>query len=179
LHLHQALAACGHRLLKHGGHAQAAGLKIEERQLDAFRNEFFEHVAGEVCAANRVAEISIDAEAPFSQLTLQTVEQIEQLAPFGQGNPRPVLCAGGVRLVEPPRRIGESQRHLSLKLQQHGVTMRAVGFGHGDSADDLARLQAPLDVAFRPVVNEFRGFRKVEVQLVDWRPAEAPALVTR
>ncbi len=176
LNLYQALAVCSHHLLSHGGHAQAAGLKIAENKLAAFRSEFFEHVASEVSDSNRVAEVCIDAEAPLSQLTMQTLQQIEQLAPFGQGNPRPILCASGVRLAEPPRRIGEGERHLSLKLQQHGITLRGVGFGHGDAADELARLEVPLDVAFRPVINEFRGRRTVEVQLVDWRPAETPVL---
>ena len=66
--------------------------------------------------ADRVAEIRIDAEAPLSQLTMQTVRQIEQLAPFGAGNPRPTLCATGVRLAEPPKRIGGGERHLSLRM---------------------------------------------------------------
>lgn len=179
LNLHQALAACAQRLLSHGGHAQAAGLKINESQLDAFRSEFFEYVAHEVSEANRTAEICIDAEAPLSQLTWETVQQIELLSPFGQGNPRPVLCASGVRLAEPPRRMGEGERHLSLKLQQHGITLRGVGFGLGEQADELTQLAAPLDVAFRPVINEFRGRRTVEVQLVDWRPAPAPAVANR
>lgn len=175
LPLHQALAACSHHLLSFGGHAQAAGLKIQESRLDAFRSEFCEFVASALSEDARIPEICIDAEAVLSQLTLQTVQQIEQLSPFGQGNPRPILCASSVRLAEPPRRMGESERHLSLKLRQHGVTMRAVAFGQGEAADELARLEVPLDVAFRPVINDFRGRRNVEVQLVDWRPTAAPA----
>ena len=106
LDLCQALAACSEHLMSFGGHAAAAGLKIEEAKVDAFRAVFCDHVAGEVSDANRVAEIRIDGEAPLSQLTLKTVEQIEQLAPFGEGNPRPVLCASSVALAEPPKRIG-------------------------------------------------------------------------
>ncbi len=98
LNLHQALAACGQHLLSHGGHAAAAGLKIEESKLDAFRADFCEYVAGEMSHEDRIAEVQIDAEATLSQLTLKTVEQIEQLAPFGNGNPRPILCASGVTL---------------------------------------------------------------------------------
>jgi single-stranded-DNA-specific exonuclease len=177
LDLHAALAACGHHLLSHGGHAQAAGLKIEQRRLDAFRSEFLEYVATELAGADRVPEIRIDAEAPLSQLTMQTVEQIEHLAPFGQGNPRPVLCASGVRLCEPPRRIGEGERHLAVKLQQHGVTLRGVAFGHGEAAEELSHTDRAWDVAFRPVINQYRGRRSVEVQLVDWRPATVPARV--
>lgn len=171
LNLHQALAACSETLLGHGGHRQAAGLKLQRQRLEAFRAAFCEYAASEIKAGDRVAEISIDAEAPFSQLTLRTMQEIERLAPFGEGNPRPVLCATGVRLSEPPRKIGNGQRHLSLKLNQYGVNMRAVAFGWGEAADEIAAVDGDLDVAFKPVINEFRGRRNVEMHLVDWRPA--------
>ncbi|MHB0954760.1 MAG: single-stranded-DNA-specific exonuclease RecJ [Pirellulaceae bacterium] len=170
LNLHQALAACSEHLVSFGGHAAAAGLKIEELKVDAFRADFCDHVAGEVSEANRVAEVRIDAEAPFSQLTLRTVEQIEQMAPFGAGNPRPVLCASCVALCEPPKRMGGGERHLSARLNQHGVTMRSVAFGQGDWAEELMQLNGPLDLAYRPVINDFRGRRNVELHIVDWRP---------
>ena len=57
-----------------------------------------------------------------------------------------------------------------MKLSQHGVTLRAVAFGGGDWADELAAVDGPMDVAFRPVINNFRGRQSVELHLVDWRP---------
>ncbi len=179
VNLHQALAACGDHLVSHGGHAQAAGLKIEESKLDVFRAAFYEQVASEMSEEDRIPEIQVDAEMMFSQMTLSTLQQIEQLAPFGQGNPRPVLCSSGVSLVGPPKRMGGGDRHLSVRLQQHGVTLRAVAFGQGEAADELAKLDGLLDVAFRPVINEYRGRRTVEMHLVDWRVSEIPALTTR
>jgi len=173
--LHEALAACGPRLASHGGHAAAAGLKIEESQVDAFRAEFCEYAAEQIAAASRVAEIHIDAETPFSALTLKAVEQLEHLAPFGHGNPRPLLCTSDVQLAEPPRRIGGGERHLALRLVQHGVPLRAVAFGGGEWADDLAKSNGPIAVAFRPVINEFRGRRSVELHLCDWRSDLAAA----
>jgi single-stranded-DNA-specific exonuclease len=179
LNLHRALAACGRHLLSHGGHAAAAGLRIEEAKLEAFRADFCEHVAGEVSQEERIAEVHIDAEATLSQLTLKTVEQMEKLAPFGNANPRPVLCASGVTLADAPRRMGNGERHLSVRVRQHGVTVRGVAFGQGEAADDLARLQTPLDLAFRPVINDFNGRRSVEMHLVDWRSSKIPALAGR
>ncbi|NLX98286.1 MAG: single-stranded-DNA-specific exonuclease RecJ [Rhodopirellula sp.] len=170
--LHTALQTCGAHLISHGGHAAAAGLRIEESKLDEFRSDFCEHAAGAIGEEERTAELMIDAEAPLSALTLRTVEQIEQLAPFGQANPRPVLCTSGVRLVDPPRPLGSSGRHLSMKLVQHEISLRAVAFGGGDWAEDLASTAGPLDVAFRPVINTFRGRRSVELHLVDWRPCQ-------
>ena len=120
-------------------------------------------------------EICIDGEAPLSQLTSQIVRQIEQMAPFGAGNPRPVLCATGVKLAEPPKKIGSGERHLSFHIVQHRVKMRGVGFGFGEQADELSRIDTPLDIAYRPVINEFNGRHTVEVQLVDWRVSEVGA----
>jgi single-stranded-DNA-specific exonuclease len=169
--LHRALTACSAYLCGYGGHAAAAGLRIAESQINAFRDAFCEYVAGESPRDGRMTELRIDAEAPLSQLTLQTMEQIERLAPFGQGNPRPVLCATGAQLHGPPKRIGGGERHLSLRFRQHHVTMRAVGFNHGESAEDIASSPGPLDIAFQPVLNCFNGRRSVEMHLVDWRPS--------
>lgn len=175
LDLHETLSACGDRLISFGGHAAAAGLRIAESEVDAFRAEFCDHAAREIAESDRVAEVRIDAEAPLSQLTLQTLTQIEQLAPFGSGNPRPVLSASSVVLGEEPRRIGGGERHLSAKISQHGITLRSVAFGQGDWAEELGRLPGPIDIAYRPVINEFRGRRNVELHLVDWRHSSADA----
>jgi single-stranded-DNA-specific exonuclease len=170
--LHHALAACSEHLLGFGGHAAAAGLKIEEGRIEAFRGALCDQLSAQSTSCLGPAEICIDGEAPLSQLTAQIVHQIEQMAPFGNGNPRPVLCATGVKFSEPPKKIGSGERHLSFHVVQHRVKMRGVGFGFGEHADELSRIETPLDIAYRPVINEFGGRASVEVQLVDWRVSE-------
>lgn len=170
--LHHALSACSEHLVGFGGHAAAAGLKIEESRIEAFRGAFCDQLSTQSTSSIGEVEVCIDGEAPLSQLTAQVVRQIEQMAPFGKGNPRPVLCATGVKLSEPPKKIGGGERHLSLRLVQHRVSIRGVGFGFGDQADELSRIDTPLDIAYRPVINEFNGRHTVEVQLVDWRVSE-------
>ncbi len=167
--LHQALEQCQSCLVGFGGHAAAAGLRIEERYLDEFRAQFCEYAATELAQTQLEPEIVIDAEAPLAAFSLAAVNQIEQLAPFGQENRRAVFCATGVRLGELPRRMGEGGHHLALRLVQHGVQFRAVAFGNGDWADQLTDLQQPLDIAFQPVINNFRGRAQVELHLSDWR----------
>jgi single-stranded-DNA-specific exonuclease len=170
--LHTALAECGEHLISHGGHAAAAGLKIDDKRVDQFRADFCEHAAGEISEDSRVAELQIDAEAPFSMLTPGTVNQIESLAPFGQGNARPMLCTTGVTLAAPAKRMGGGGRHLSVQLEQHGIKLRAVAFGAGDWVDELEKIDGPISVAFKPVFNDFRGRRSVELHLADWCVAE-------
>jgi single-stranded-DNA-specific exonuclease len=177
--LHAALASCGEYLIAHGGHAAAAGLKIDEGRIDGFRAAFCEVAASWILTENRMAELFIDVEAPLSAFTLPVTEQIERLAPFGQGNNRPLLCASGVTLAGPPKPLGAGGHHLSMMLSQHGVTLRAVAFGGGDRSEELAAVDGPLDVAFRPVINQYRGRHSVELHLVDWRPSGEKATSTR
>jgi single-stranded-DNA-specific exonuclease len=167
--LHTAFAACTGHLVGHGGHAAAAGLRILEPNVAAFRAAFCEYAATERANGSHTAEVEVDAEISLSMLTLEAVKQIERLAPFGHANPRPMFCAVGLKLDEPPKKIGGGGRHLSLKLSQSRTQLRAVAFGQGEWADELEKLAGPIDVVFRPVINEFRGRTNVEIQLVDWR----------
>lgn len=171
--LYQALEHCREHLVTFGGHAAAAGLKIEDDKVDPFREAFLNYVGDHLSLEEGLAELQIDVEAPLSQLTLQTLREMERLAPFGQANPRPVLCATQVHLTEVPRRMGNGERHLSMRLVQHGVRMRAVAFGRADWAEHMQDLSRPLDLAFHPVINEFNGHSRVELHLLDWRQSTA------
>lgn len=104
--LHAALSECSHHFLGFGGHAAAAGVTIEDSKIDAFRTEFLEVVAGQMRPEQRIGELTIDAETPFSVLTLKAIDQLDQLEPYGAGNARPLLCTTGVRLAGTPRKIG-------------------------------------------------------------------------
>ena len=123
-------------------------------------------------AADSILE-AIDAEVPLGSLSLKVVEQIERMSPFGQGNRRPLFCASNVQFAEPPKPMGEGGRHLSFKLQQGQTGIRGVAFGAGEWLEALNKHDGPVDIAFRPVINEFRGMRKVELQLTDWRASSA------
>jgi single-stranded-DNA-specific exonuclease len=169
--LHRALGECTESLVAFGGHAAAAGFKIEDAQLDAFRAQVMEAIASAAANSTHVAEYVIDAESPISLLSLEVVRQLDRLGPFGQANPRPMLFAGAVNLAEPPKKMGGGERHLSVRFTQHRATLRGVAFGHGERCEELAAVNGPLDIVYRPVINEFRGKSNVEIQLVDFRPA--------
>jgi single-stranded-DNA-specific exonuclease len=171
LHLHEALSQCSRWLLAYGGHAAAAGLKMDPRHIPAFREAFCQVAAACIPPQDRVAELVIDAEAPLSQLSEQTVRHIELLAPFGEGNPRPILCTTEVCLAAPPRPLGSSGRHLALPVVQHQQTIRAVAFGKPEWLDALGDFRGPIDIAYSPVLNHFGGKCSVEMHLVDWRPS--------
>jgi single-stranded-DNA-specific exonuclease len=73
--------------------------------------------------------------------------------------------------------MGSGDRHLSVRLRQGSKVIRGVAFSAGDWCDELNSVSGPIEIAYRPVINDFRGFRKVEVHLVDWRPASSLAAV--
>jgi len=173
VNLYEALSGCGEHLLGFGGHAAAAGLSIKNADIDAFREAFFEQVVEQICLEDLLPDLSIDAETSIGLLTLQTMDELEKLAPFGQDNPRPVLCVSGVKLAEPVKTMGGEGRHLSMQLVQHDSKIRAVAFGKSDWLPELADTERTYDFAFRPVINEFRGFKSVELHIIDFRPTES------
>jgi single-stranded-DNA-specific exonuclease len=73
--------------------------------------------------------------------------------------------------------MGTNERHLSLKLLQQRTSIRCVAFGCGEWADELASAASPLDIAYKPVINDFRGRQTVEIQLIDWRVSEVAGQV--
>lgn len=169
--LNDALRHCTQHLVGHGGHAAAAGLQMEARKVPEFRQAMYAYVSSILAPEDFQPRLRIDAEASLPSLTLRTVKQLEQLAPFGQANRRPTLCARGVMLGNQPKRMGRGEKHLSVMLQQNEVRLRAVAFNQAEWVDPLSELEGALDVAFRPVLNEYNGRRNVELQIVDWKPA--------
>ncbi|MEM1225230.1 MAG: single-stranded-DNA-specific exonuclease RecJ [Planctomycetota bacterium] len=167
--LHAAFMECEDRLVRFGGHRAAAGLTIRESQIEAFRGDFCEAIAKQWTDGDITPVLQIDAEAPLGQLNLATMQQLETLAPFGAGNPRPVLLTRGIELDGDACTMGQSGRHISMQLRQGSKTIRAVAFGAADWCDDLNAVDGPIEIAYKPVINDFRGYRSVEVHLVDWR----------
>jgi single-stranded-DNA-specific exonuclease len=169
--LYAALQECREHLVRFGGHQAAAGVTIDEHKIEAFRGDFCEAVARQWTDREIVPEIRIDAEAPLGQLNIELIKQMQMLAPFGEGNPRPVLMCRNVELDQPARRMGSGDRHLTVNLREGNKVIRGVAFSGGDWCDPLNATAGPIEIIYRPVINEFRGFRKVEVQIVDWRIA--------
>lgn len=174
VNLYEALANCKEHLNKFGGHKAAAGLSIDPENIDAFREDFCEQVIQQVSVEELIPDLDIDAEALIGHLTMGMMNDLQKLAPFGQKNPRPVLCATGVQLAAPAKTMGSEGRHLSLQLKQHESRIRAVAFGKGEWLEQLGDKNALYDFAFQPMINDFRGRRSVELRLIDFRPSKAP-----
>lgn len=173
--LHATLKSCQHLLLSFGGHQAAAGVRIARCNVEAFREAFCHAVNGALAGSTPHERLLIDAETPFSMLTAQAIEQLDRLAPFGHGNPRPLFSTCEVTMCGSPRPLGTDGRHRSVHLSQHGLTMRAMVFARDDHPRDLPEPGSPIDVVFHAVINRFSGRPRVELHLADWRE---PQVVT-
>src|SRR5262249_42464488 len=155
--LHEALQECTGDLLSHGGHAAAAGFRIAPHAVEAFRQRFCDVVCRRLGPEPGPAPLTLDAEIPLSSVTPGLVNALTHLEPYGSGNPRPLFLAGGVELVGEPRRMGGGERHLSLRVRQHGRQYRAVAFGLAERVDELTSAGGQCCLAFTPRINEWQG----------------------
>ncbi len=164
--LHAALTACSGHLLSFGGHAMAGGLRIAQDRIDAFAEALGEYAATHLPDESMTPSLRIDAETTLGSLNFPAVRELERMAPFGEGNPRPVVAIRGCRVLSPPKRMGRSGATAGLLLEQNGTRMRAVGFGMGDLADLLVGV-GEVDIAAEPGLNHFNGRTSVELKLRD------------
>jgi len=168
--LHSGLSACREHLVSYGGHHAAAGLKMQVDRLELFRRDLVRVVETTLVDNSALHELLIDAEIRLADVTRQSVTELERLGPFGAANRRPVFAATQVELAGSPKKMGEGERHLSLTVKQHGVTLRGVAWGRGEWADEIAAAGPTISICFQPTINHFRGQEKVEFQLMDWQP---------
>src|SRR5918995_548182 len=167
--LHEALAACAGVLERFGGHRAAAGLSIRPDKLDEFARLFADHAEGVLEEGDLAPVLRIDAVVDGRELTPELFEELEQLAPFGLGNPGVTLLAVACELSELGA-VGEG-KHLKLAVSADGARSGAIAFGQGAQLDRYRRV-GRYDVAFRLAANSWNG--TVSPQLIVKRMFETP-----
>ncbi len=172
--LHEALAACAGELERYGGHRAAAGLSILPERLEAFAEAFAIQAAGALGEEELRPTVEVDAVVRGDELTLDLVEELERLAPFGLGNPGVILLAPACEISELTA-VGDG-KHLKLAVTPTGTSGRnvrsgAIAFGQGGLVDRF-RVPDLYDVAFRLTANRWNG--SVSPQLVVQRFFSSP-----
>lgn len=171
--LFAAISDCREHLLGFGGHRAAAGLRIESSRIDTFRRAFQDAVDRALEGKEPVPELEIDATLKPSEIGLELLQELERLEPCGEGNPRPIFLAAVDELPAPPRVIGKAGNHLKFGLPGSPENWDCLGWGMADRAAEAE--SGPLDLAFQLKANEFRGTRRVQLILKDFRPSSPPA----
>lgn len=165
--LAEALSVCGEYIIGGGGHAEACGLKVEAGKMEDFRravNEYYRSLRLE--NRERFLGVREDLEVrEFEDLSLELLEEMRKLEPFGNGNAEPVFLLKEVRVVEASK-MGAEGEHLRLIVwDQQGKSMKLVQFR---APKEYLRLQGgeTVNVWIQLVENEFRGIRSAEGRIL-------------
>ncbi|MBQ0037543.1 MAG: single-stranded-DNA-specific exonuclease RecJ [Clostridiales bacterium] len=171
--LFAALENCNDLLLGFGGHELAAGFTIEEEKIPAFRDRMNHYVQEYQGVGVPVSSLAIDVcvQRP-GRITLDEVAALDALEPYGSGNNRPVFCLRGATL-ERAQNVGQN-RHLKLRLGKGNVQLDGIFFS-ATAEDCGCAVGSRVDAAFYLQINEFRGSRTVQMQMVDIRPSLTPS----
>ena len=171
--LFAALEACSDLLEGFGGHELAAGFTIQESNIDAFRTRMNRYVRSASGGERPVASLDVDAAiASPGAVTLAEVEQLDQLEPYGAGNPRPVFALLGAT-VDSLQSVGQG-KHLKLRLSKGSARFDAIFFSMTESESGVVAGMR-VDAAFYLQANTFRGTTTLQLQLIDLRPSLTPS----
>ncbi len=162
-----ALRLCEDLLIRHGGHALAAGFTARTSDLPEIERRLHDYAAARIDPSTLTPTLEIDCELPLSAASESAVQFVESLSPFGQDNPRPVFVARGVSVAE-ARRVGKDGRHLKLALFEGGALLDAIAFRMGDR---LQEAYGRIDVVYSPTIDEWRGRRRVQLTVQDFAPS--------
>ena len=162
-----ALRECGDLLLRHGGHAMAAGLSIAPENIDRLRQRLNELARRVLKPEDLQPPLQIDAEVGLDEITLESIAELERLKPVGQGNPAVQFCARNLAHQRPLQRIGAEKRHVKMWVTDGLTTREAVWWNGGEKSLPVGK----FDLAFAPQINQYNGNRTVQLKVLDWRPS--------
>ena len=173
--VYNAIDACSDLLEQFGGHKYAAGLTLKKENLTAFIQRFEEVVSTTITAEMQIPKINIDLEMPMQDITIKTYRIIEQMAPFGPSNSRPIFMTKGVIDNGSGRLIGQDKNHLKLAITNtsNSKTLDGIGFGMSDYFSTIKDKQ-PFDVCFILELNEWNGTSKLQLRVRDIRKNTLP-----
>ncbi|MGC3956673.1 MAG: single-stranded-DNA-specific exonuclease RecJ [Verrucomicrobiota bacterium] len=163
-----ALRECDDLLVRHGGHAMAAGLTIQPDKLDAFRTRLNDIARRTLKREDLQPPLRLDAEVKLSEISLDSLAELDQLKPMGQGNPALQFFTCNLSHQRPLMRMGAEKQHVKMWVTDGKISHEAVWWNAGNGSLPVGK----FDLAFAPQINEFNGKRTVQLKVLDWRPAQ-------
>lgn len=164
VNLFQLLSSCSHLLENFGGHALAAGFTVREENIPALAQALRQAMMQIGHGEELPSVLEVDMAVQPQMLTIPAVESLELLEPCGTGNPRPIFLLRGAQ-VHSLAQVGRG-RHLKLRLESRGFALDAIWFSAAPEDGELYP-GCRVDVAFYPQINDFRGRRDLQLQVVD------------
>ena len=163
-----ALDECADLLVQHGGHAAAAGFTVPNERLDELADRLRALAAARLSGLDLLPALSVDAEVKLTQMSWELAEELSRLEPYGYANPQPLFLSRNVQVID--RRAVKDGRHLKLKLSDGQTTWDGIAFRQGEW---LSKLPDRVDVVYRLEINEWKGQRRLQLNVQDIRPAGA------
>ena len=161
--LYASLSQCQDHMIQFGGHKYAAGLTIRTEQYDGFCECFEQVVSRQIQSDQQERTLRIDMEIPIEEITPKFYRIINQMAPFGPGNMRPVLLSKGVTERGNAKRVGSDQTHLKCSFVAGAQSIDAIGFGLGDALEIVQ--SSACDIAYVVDENDWNGKTSLQLNL--------------
>ncbi len=162
-----ALRECDDLLLRHGGHAMAAGLSVAPDKIDLLRARLNAIARRTLQPEQLRAPLRLDAAVDLAALSVDSLAELDQLKPTGQGNPALQFYACNLAHRKPLQRIGAAKQHVKMWVTDGQAAHEAVWWNAGAGALPTDR----FDLAFAPALNTFNGRTAVQLKVLDWRAA--------
>ena len=162
----EALDECADLLIRHGGHAQAAGFAVRNENLELLAERIKNIAEIKLAHQDLRPTITVDADVAVGDLTMDLARQLEALEPTGEENRPPVFVTHRLQVID-ARQVGKDGSHLKLRLGNHSSDIDAIGFRFGDRLNQLTNY---VDVAYHLEINEWKGKTSLQMRLVDLKP---------
>jgi single-stranded-DNA-specific exonuclease len=174
--IYAAIAACQELLVSFGGHTMAAGFALEAGLIPDFRRALAAAVRVEMSPAFSQPHLVIDGYFPLGELTMEFVEHLERLAPFGPGNPQLTLVSKGLSLQQ-IRPVGRNEEHLQILVEdEQGMVSKVIWWqGAGWPTPEPLVNGNRFDLAYTVRTSNYRGQREIQIEWVDVRSSEGMA----
>ena len=164
--MYEELVKCSDLLTQFGGHPMAAGLSMEEKNVELFRRRLNDNCT--LTEQDLIPKIMIDVSMPISYLSKKLTEQLKVLEPFGKGNSKPLfaqknLRAVGIRVLGRNRNVAKM-----LLIDENGIKMDAVYFGEAQEFVDFVQAHDTISVTYYPEINVFQGRENLQVVIKNY-----------
>ena len=161
------MSRCRELFTKFGGHKLAAGLSLEEENVEVFRKRINE--LADLTEEDLQMKVSIDMRLPFPYINEELIHELKILEPFGKGNGKPLFAESKLRVIQ-PRIFGKNRNVLKCRLEdQQGNQMEAVYFGEVEDCLQKMEKKQIMSFTYYPSINEYMGRRTIQLTIVNYQ----------
>ena len=164
--MYEELVKCDSLLVQYGGHPMAAGLSIEEENVEKFRQTLNDNCT--LTEEDMIPKIVIDVPMPISYINEELVEQLSILEPFGKGNTKPLFAQKNLRVLKVGI-YGKTQNTVKLQLRDpSGAVMDGLYWGEAKEFADFARSHETISVTYYPRINSYMGRESLQIVIQNY-----------